>query len=141
MRSNNKWSVLADDRLLYAYRVAQEEVAALRQEIEMRMMERGATAIPDDHYLCEMPKRFSYDPALFTPLKEVLSSQELDQCWKAPWDETVPEHVENHPERWDTVKLLAVARRHGAGALQVVKAARTEARGGLVFKRRDAKEG
>jgi len=125
-----------DDQVLASYSDALSAVAQLREEIERRILERSATGIPDDTFLCEMPMRYTYFQERFAPLKEILSERELAECWKAAWAETIPEHVEEHPETWQTTKVLAVARRRGQEAMKVVEAARQEARGNLTFKRR-----
>ena len=127
---------LQDQALMVTYDQAQQLVTLLRREIEARMIERNAVAIPDDTYLCQMPKKFTYFPQKFDPLKEVLSSQELGECWSTAWEETVPEHIVPHPETWNTNKLLAVARRHGDEAMKIVENARNEGRGSLTFHRK-----
>lgn len=135
--SSRIYQATSDALLLSGYEIAQKMMAQLRQEIETRMLERNAVAIPDDTYLCEMPKRYTYFHEKFAPLKEALSSQELGECWDAAWAETIPEHVEQHPETWNTVKLLKVARRHGDEAMRVIENARNEGRGSLTFRRKE----
>src|SRR3990167_5699837 len=138
--SSRRHGHLDDHQLLAAYHDMGETVKALREEIEHRIIERKATGIPDDTFLCEMPMRYTYFQERFAPLKEILSERELGECWKAAWAETVPEHVEEHPETWQTTKVLAVARRRGQEAMKVVEAARQEARGNLTFRKRAEKE-
>ena len=128
---------LSDNSLLESYENTQEALGGLRREIETRMLSRNSIAIPSATFVCEMPVRFTYYQEQFAPLKEVLSESELAGCWKPAWSETIPEHVEEHPEAWATVKLLAVAKRHGDAAMKVVEAARQEARGNLTFRRRE----
>ena len=131
------YGMMEDAKLLAAYDMLTKEIAETRREIESRMVTRNAVAIPDDTYLCEMPMRYTYFHEKFAPLKEVLSTQELAECWSPTWDETIPEHVEHHSEVWNTNKLLKVARRHGDAAMKVVENARNEGRGSLTFKRKE----
>ena len=138
--SDRRFEDFRDDELLEEYAEFQSALGRIREEIERRIIERKATGIPDDTFLCEMPMRYTYFQEKFTPLKEVLSERELAECWKAAWAETVPEHVEEHPETWHTQKVLAVARRRGQEAMKVVEAARQEARGNLTFRKRAEKE-
>ena len=138
--SDRRFEDFRDDELLEEYAEFQSALGRIREEIERRIIERKATGIPDDTYLCEMPMRYTYFQERFTPLKELLSERELAECWKPAWAETVPEHVEEHPETWQTTKVLAVARRRGQEAMKVVDAARQEARGNLTFRKRAEKE-
>lgn len=127
---------LSDHELLVRYEASLGRVARLRQEIESRIITRLATGIPDDDYTCEMPKRYTYFPERFAPFKEVLLDSELAVCYKPAWEEEIPAHVDHHAETWETVKLLAAARKHGEDAMRLVDNARAEARGNLVFRRR-----
>ena len=123
---------LTDSNLLSVYSQHIEVVGDLRREIELRMIERNAIAIPDETFLCKMPKTFVYFPERFTPLKEVLLGEELRECLKPRWTETI-----EHPESWNTQKVLAAARRYGGEAIRIIEAARVEGRGNLVFKRKE----
>lgn len=135
MRNHPRLFIELDDaKLLQSYNGALESVRLLRQEIEGRIKERGAVAIPSDTFLCEMPVRNTYTPESFVPLKELLSPADLATCWKATWLETT---VIEHPETWDTVKVLALGRRYGGEAQRVIEGARLEGRGSLTFRRRE----
>lgn len=130
------YEILEDAALLQCYGDLLNAVQVMRQEIEKRILERNALGIPDERYECSLPKRFTYDHTKFKPLLEILNRAELEDCWTAPWNEYVPAHTVQHPEAWDTIKALAVARQRGNEAMQIIEAARMEGRGSLTFKER-----
>ena len=114
--------VLSDEVLLNEYRMAlarihhwTEEAGRNEWEIKKRMEARGATAIPSDIYICEMISKNSYDKTRFAPLKELLTSVDLASC-------LVPAHEVTHlvEDKWNTVKVKALARRYGNEAQRVV---------------------
>ena len=102
----------------------------LEQDIHRRLEERGAKAIPSNHYICELSMRNMYDQAAFTPLKELLVQADLDVVLRPAHTETVA-----IPDEWYTQKILALGRRLPE-VQHVVDSARRELRGKLKFERR-----
>ena len=96
-----------------------------------RMRERGAIGIPSDVFACELKTTNTYDSSRLAPLKELLSGNELEAVF-------IPEHQETITvaEKWKTVSLLAVARRHGGAVLRLVEEAKVVGAPRLSFKRR-----
>jgi len=129
-------ATLTDEQLLHHYAVAQQmldyEKRALgmaEMEIRRRMDERGATTIPSARYDCQRRDKVEYDPAAFTPLKEIfVQPGDLERCWTPEHQETV-----TVPEKWSTVKVKAVAREYGDAALAIVERARMVRPAGLKF--------
>jgi hypothetical protein len=119
------------DDALAALAAAREQVGKLEQEILRRADERGATGLPSDIYTCKINTTHTYDPSVLVQLKELLSTDELAQCW-------VMEHKEwiTMPEKWDVRKLLPIARVHGDEALGIVEQAKIPERRRLEFKRK-----
>mgnify|MGYP001617384363 FL=1 len=131
-----------DDQLLQRYeltlsaqRVVQRQAYELEQEAMRRMEERGATAIPSEHYICEVVQRDTYDQAGFTPLLEMFSEADLIDVYT---QERTEQKWVTTPARWDTAKVKAKARRYGIAALDVVERARIEGRPRLKFEVRGA---
>ena len=109
----------------------QRFVGRCEQEIYRRMDERGAKAIPDEAFTCEMVQEMVYDQASFTPLLEVFNPADLATCF-------TPEHIRSVSiaAKWTTVKVLALARRYGDTTLAIVEKARQPGRRSLKFNRR-----
>ena len=129
---------LADELLIGAYAAASRELSwaqaalgRIEQAILQRMEERGATAIPDETYRCELVTTNIYQQSLLTPLLEILNGVELDACY-------VPSHEEmvETPAKFKIQQLLAVARRRGTEALEVVEQAKVESGRRLRFEKR-----
>lgn len=129
-----EFAQLDDETLLSIYASMLSNTAELRQEIEERILKRNALGIPDASYDCLLPRRFTYRHSEFAPLKEILSDSELKECWTPPWTEDIPAHTVEHPEEWDTIKALAVARKRGDEPMRVIESARLEGRGSLIFR-------
>lgn len=100
----------------------------LEQEALDRMERNGATAIPSEKYICELQRKDTYDQAGFTPLLEVFNESDLGEVY-------TPEHQETITvaPKWNTVKLIAKARRYGDKALAVVERAKIPGRPSLKF--------
>ena len=129
---------ISDEGLLGAYASAQELILSMQKhslnleaEIMRRMAQRGSIAIPSEVYVCEQTARMSYNQASFTPLKEILGESDLKTCFVPSHTETIEVH-----DRWDTVKVKALAKRYGAEAQNVVNAAGVRGLPTLRFKRR-----
>ena len=132
---------LPDEQLLEAYSANRAAVAECRErmdragwEIRKRIEDRGATAIPSDVYVCELAAKNTYDQSRFAPLKELLSSSDLEACLRSEHFETV-----TVPDKWDTVKVKAAARRYGSEALGVVEAATVPGLATLKFAKMEVK--
>lgn len=130
---------LTDEQLLFGYAETKAEIAILtrrlgayEQEIFGRLEERKAQAIPSVAYICEVKVANSYSQPMFTPFKELLNSLDLATCFTPAHQETV-----DKPDAWNTVKLLALAKRYGAEALAIVERARMPGKATLVFKARE----
>ena len=128
----------SDEALLRRYDSYQEVVeeavhqkGLLEQEIMRRMRERNAIGIPSDVFTCELRTANTYDHGRFFPLKELLSHDDLTKVFTPEQHKVVVD-----PERWDTTKLLAVARRYGGEVLRLVEAAKVAGAPKLHFKRR-----
>lgn len=135
-------NLISDDQLLQGYSDLLEAVALWKDrlgrqewEIRKRVESRGATAIPSDTFICEVVPKAVYDHTRFTPLKEILSESDLAVCWREEHPETVMV-----PEKWNTVKAKAAARRYGAEAQAVVESAITLMPGALKFEAKDVKK-
>ncbi len=135
------YTQISDDQLLERYREAGEQLAycldykgRLEQEMHRRMEERGATMIPSDSYVCEAPIRYDYPDGCFTPLKEEFTESELAECITPAWTETV-----EHPESWNTLKVISIARKHGKAAMDIVERQRIPKRSKIKFERKETK--
>ena len=122
-----------DEALLMSYEAAQHTGQEMREEIERRILERGATAIPSETYRCEMVQTSTYDQPSFAPLKELLNEADLKTCWTPAWEETIKV---THAESWDVQKVKALATRYGSVAQAIVGAAIRPGRSSLKFERR-----
>ena len=127
---------LSDTQLLAQYEDSRSAATAaliakghLEQEIYRRMEERGATAIPDSTFVCEIAQNSVYDQGSFSPLLEIFNELDLNTCY-------IPEHVEPVAAKWQTGKVLALARRYGDAALAIVAKARIPGPRNLNFQRR-----
>ena len=134
--STADYGTLTDHGLLMTYERMQQERDKWaerlgRLEIEMwkRMEDRGATGIPSDEFVCEQETKNTYIQELLFPLKEVFSTAELMKC-------LIPAHQEIVPEKWNTNKVIALAKRYGTDAQRIVEQARTPQRPKLKFERR-----
>jgi hypothetical protein len=130
---------LDDDALLALYdrqrqrvKESQDVLGHLEQEIFRRTEERKATGIPSDRYECTVKVANAYDQTRLTPLREVLSPDELDRC-------CIPEHQETVtvPEKWNVTKLWPIARKRGADVANAIEKARIPGRRTLDFKRKE----
>ena len=133
----------SDERLLDDYDLCIEHIEkweevklGLEAEMHQRMRERGATAIPSEHYVCEIKTPPVYDQAAFAPLKEVFGEMDLETCYTEAHQALV-----EFQEQWNTVKVLALARRYGAQAQSVVEHAKSEGRPSFKFARRKRENG
>ena len=131
----SEWS---DEKLLDQINQAREcaayyaELANKREWVALgRMLDRGATTIPSERFICEKKVKVTYDQTRFTPLKEIFK-EDLGKCWTAEHQETI-----KVAEEWDTAKVKALARRYGTRALVIVESARTENPTGIKFERKD----
>ena len=125
--TDSRWMIDgSDESLLLAYSdltvsiAAQQNIAGhYEQELLRRMAERGATSIPSTEFVCEVKQTDTYSQPGFTPLREILSGMDLDTCF-------VPAHTERIQvaDKWNTVKVKALARRYGDEALAIVERAR-----------------
>lgn len=120
--------ILSDAQLLGRFHaarealwVARDEVGRCEQEIIRRAEERGAIGIidPDGRFQCTVTRQNAYDQTAFTPLLELLTHEQLQKVYE-------PEHQETRtvPAKWDTVRLIAEARRIGKQALDIIEQAR-----------------
>ena len=131
---------LSDTQLLAQYDDSRTAASAaliakghLEQEIYRRMEERGAKAIPDETFVCEIAQENIYEKGRFTALLEIFNPTDLATCF-------IGEHMERVPADWKTGKVLALARRYGDAALAIVEKAKQPGRKTLKFQRREAKE-
>ena len=129
----------SDEALLDSYILCLEADAAIHElklgleaEMHQRMRERGAVAIFLDHYVCEIKVPNVYDQKALTPLKEVFGEADLETCYTPAHQE-----VKEVQEQWNTVKVLALARRYGNRAQAIVEHAKSEGRPSFKFARRD----
>ena len=100
-------------------------------EIRKRIEARGGTALPSDKFICELQPQQSYSQPAFGPLKEILFQADLETC-------LIPEHDETTqvPDKWNTVKVKALAKRYGPEAEKVFKQATIPEPAKLEVKRR-----
>jgi aspartate-semialdehyde dehydrogenase len=128
-----------DDLILTAYAQAREKLAEARERVERLEQqilaiidERHATGIPSSKYNCQLQVVNSYSPEVLVSLKEVLSAEELADCY-------TPEHPETVtvPEKWSVTKLLPIARQHGDSVMAVLARARVPSRRSIKFEVRD----
>ena len=127
---------LSDIELLAQYEDSRIAVSSaliakghLEQEIYLRMEVRGAKAIPDETFICEITQETMYDQEAFRPLLEVFHEFHLNTCY-------IPEHMEPVAAKWQTNRVLALARRYGDVALTIVEKAKQPGRKSLKFQRR-----
>ena len=129
---------LADELLIGAYAAASRELSwaqaalgRIEQAILQRMEERGATAIPDETYRCELHVSHTYEQASFAPFLEILTAADLETVF-------VPAHIEpvRVKDKWDTQKLIALARRYGDEAKAIIERAKQESGRRLKFEKR-----
>ena len=113
---------LSDEALLEAYAQAQalakswaDKAGRIEWEMRKRMEGRGAMAIPSDTFICELQPRSTYDQTSFTPLKEILMQTDLIECLEPAHEET-----RQVPDKWNTAKVKAAARRYGHEAQRIV---------------------
>ena len=134
------YDALPDKALLVMYDQQRETVknyeqvvGHLEQEILRRMESRAATAIPSEEFVCEAVIRYQYDQPSFGPLKELFNESDLGTCF-------IPAHQETVEvlDKWTTQKVLALAKRYGQEAIEIVEKARLPAARQLRFARRDA---
>ncbi len=129
-----------DALIIYTYILATRDafiVALGRAEMELirRMTERGATALPSETFVCELKTTDTYDQIGYGPLKEVFNETDLATCLDPAHTETVYVF-----DKWNTVKVKALARRYGADALRIVEQARIPGPRRLKFERRDKEQ-
>ncbi len=95
----------------------------LEAEIIRRAQERHANGIPSDIYACTIETPATYSQAGFGPLREVFNEGDLATVM-------VPAHEETTqvPDQWQTVKVIALAKRYGSLAMRLVDSARVEGR-------------
>jgi len=130
----------SDALLLDSYACTKNDLDQLRQllgrlEMELlhRMEQRGATMISSDAYSAEAPWRYDYPPGCFVALKEVFSASELAQSYTPARRELVPEHFEDHPEAWNTTRVLSIAKKLGGQAQKIIEQQRQPKRASLKF--------
>jgi hypothetical protein len=117
-----------DAELLASYAKSRESIkqhqdilGRLEQELLTRMNERGATAIQTETHIATLEPNVTYAQDAFTPLLEILPTDELKACYAPAHEETV-----KIPAKWDTTKTKAAARRVGDAALRIVEHAKLE---------------
>ena len=114
--------------ILDAYdRIANMQLAVglLERDMKQRIVATGGTALPDDEIEMRLePGRIvNTEPNHLVPLKEIFTTDDLKAVFTDEHDNEVPEQVipaytEHVPEKWATlVKLKAMARKYGDGAL------------------------
>ena len=113
----------------------QQFVGHCEQELYRRMGDRGATAIPDNTYVCELKAQNTYIQEALTPLKEVLVEADLNSVLIAAHQETV-----DVPDKWNTVKILRLGRRQPE-VRAILDQARIEGRPKLTFEVRNQPQG
>ena len=117
---------------LYALAMSRDNAGRVEQEIHRRLEQRNAKAIPSNEFVCELVAQATYSQDGFFPLKEILVKADLDNVLTPAH---YPEPVQL-PDRWNTVKVLALGRRLPE-VQAVVDKAKIEGRPKLVFKRRE----
>jgi hypothetical protein len=122
---------LDDVQLLASYEAVSEDAKKIREEIEHRMMEREATSIPSIEYQCEFKVANRYDYATLVPLKERLTSSDLDRAWCPAHQETI-----DIPERWDMRVLKPLVAKYGRKEIEILQDATIPEAGKFTFKRR-----
>lgn len=134
--AHDNWT---DDMLLHTYaaRLAnieqlQAKNGRIEQELMRRMSERQARSIPSEEFICELTVKDTYDQTSYGPLKEIFNEVDLETCYTPAHEETV-----QVPDRWQTVRVKALARRYGAEAQEVVDRARIPGAPSLSFKTRE----
>lgn len=110
----------------------QRHLGLLEYEILQRMVARESIAIPSDIYTCELKTSSTYNHLAFTPLKEILTEGDLNTCLSPAHEETV-----QVPDKWNTTKVKAMARRYGADAQKIVEQANMPGPNRLKFERRE----
>ena len=129
---------LQDEDLLRFLEVAQQRLGSVQSvigrlewELIERMEGRGASIIPNEEFICEVGHKKTYLQEAFTPLKEIFTDADLAGCCTPCHEETV--HVD---EKWNTVKVIALARRYGDEAKAIVAKATSEGPPSLKFTRK-----
>lgn len=115
---------VASQNLHTLYLATEEEIRSLNiriheieQELLARMQTEGATAIPG---VCELEQKTTYDQTAYTPMKELLSDEDLAKVFTPGHEGTVWV-----PDRWKPAgQVNAMARRYGNKALACVENAR-----------------
>ena len=114
------------DQLLLWYASSRKSAAyfqgllgRLEQEIQQRIRGSGGTMLPSEEFICELVTTNTYDQAAFRPFLEILTGADLETVF-------IPAHVEQVEvkDKWDTRKLIALARRYGKEALSIIDRAR-----------------
>ena len=105
--------------MLDAAKAHEEAKERIDMELLARMNERGAKGIPDAAYDVKMEENVTYDQAAFTPLKEVFLGDDLKTVYTPEHEETV-----TVKEKWDTVRVKAMASKYGDAAKLIVEQAR-----------------
>lgn len=107
------------ERQQLALSTAKDIEGHLQQEIFRRMDKSGGTMIPSDEFICEDERRNTYDQAAFKAFGEIFSSSELAQVFTAA-------HVEEIQvgDKWDTRKVISLAKKYGDAALRIIDQAR-----------------
>lgn len=110
----------------------QEKVGRLQQEILRRMEERGASAIPDEEYVCELVTKTNYDQTQLRPFLEILTGRELEDVFVPAHEETI-----QIASKWKVQQLIALAKKHGTEALQIIEQAKIPGVRTLKFAKRE----
>ena len=136
------YEALTNDELLQWYngqilrlKHAEEAKGHLEQEILRRIAESGGTMLPSEEFICEVKSTNSYDQTAFRPFLEILNSADLETVFTPAHSEQV-----TVKDRWDTQKLIALARRYGDEAKATIDRARIPGPARLRFEPRK-KEG
>ena len=120
------------DHQLLGLKDIQESVGHLEQEILRRIKESGGTMLPSETFLCELKSTNSYDQTAFRPFLELLNEADLETVFTPAHSEQVT--VE---DRWDTQKLIALARRYGDEAKAIIERAKVPSGRKLKFEKRN----
>ena len=107
------------ERQQLALSTAKDIEGHLQQEIFRRMDKSGGTMIPSDEFVCEAEVRNTYDQTAFKPFLEILSKVELVNTFIPAHEETILVN-----DKWNTQKLIAVAKKYGTKALRIIDRAR-----------------
>jgi hypothetical protein len=131
-------ATVSDDGLLEHYENAlawvehyQRAAGHIEQEIYQRLNERGGTMMPSEEYVCEIQTKNTYLQDAFRPLKEVFSEAELATVLTPAHQELV-----DLEDKWNTQKLIALAKKYGDQALRIVEYAKVPGPQKLRFERK-----